>query len=515
MSAPSSFKTAARDGTFRAIRKLIAENPAIENREIALRAGCSIWMVDRLSPVSRIEFGVSSHGARQPYVEVDARRYRDACARINVTPIDIPKDGKVFRVKSAVAPTPPTPAPTIGRTPAHIAYQQQFREVFRYLAANPGVSNAMLRDALSLRNFGIAADARLELGLRWSSGRGMRPSGYRVRKAVYEEACRKHGVAPIPFEDSEVMFTALQPSTPFGAPGMPTVAGRHKGHDLLLFLAQNPGASGKEVRAALVLKDSTMASRARKELGIRRGGGASHGYTVVKEEYLKGCKKHGIEPLPLESDTFFPSDPRELVTVSAERALVRQQRSGTVTKKTDRRIKHLRKFPLWKKTVAFFADNPAATDKEVFVAVGANDTMVLWARRALGIVRFPHLDEVRVEGFIYHSSCTRHGVSPRGDIPSVGTVTLHPSKPAPFATSIATVPTSEVPPEVLAATPPDVQPPRADTPVTTQGNDELAQLRGIIDLLRTEMAKRRIESVKVDPGGVTIRRTVVVEEPFV
>ena len=300
---------------------------------------------------------------------------------------------------------------------------------------------------------------------------------------------------------------------------------------VLRFLAVNPGATNDVLKKSVPTDSAVglVAADVRKELGLRwqTQKGAAPGYRVDKSKYLKACVRHGIQPLALEDGKVLPNTTTVRVpTLPRVPAPAKRQRT-TISQRT--------RGPAM---IRFLAQNPGATSQQAMVVLGVKDFgLSTMARKELGLSwkKAGGVGGYLVDAAAYHAACEQYGIQP---LPGVTEGAFFPStfyeevvvpetpdKPnrerartlmsakgttRGTATSIATVPTSEVPPELLAATPRDLQP-----PVTTQGNDELAQLRGIIDLLRTEMAKRRIESVKVDPGGVTIRRTVVVEEPFV
>lgn len=75
---------------------------------------------------------------------------------------------------------------------------------------------------------------------------------------------------------------------------------------------------------------------------------------------------------------------------------------------------------------------------------------------------------------------------------------------------VATVPTSEVPPEVLAATPANVQP-RKPIPQAREG---VTEIKDLVKLLRIVMAEENLTHLSVHPDGVTFRRVVVEEGMF-
>lgn len=72
---------------------------------------------------------------------------------------------------------------------------------------------------------------------------------------------------------------------------------------------------------------------------------------------------------------------------------------------------------------------------------------------------------------------------------------------------IVTVPTSEVPPEVLAATPKNLQPPVRATVAPTD-------VRDLVQLLRVAMEAEGIERLVVTKDAVTFRRVVIEEGSF-
>jgi hypothetical protein len=84
-------------------------------------------------------------------------------------------------------------------------------------------------------------------------------------------------------------------------------------------------------------------------------------------------------------------------------------------------------------------------------------------------------------------------------------------KAAPVAAPLlVTVPTTEVPPEVLAATPANLQPSKP-LPPPPEGATEIKDL---VKLLRIVMAEENITHLSVSPDGVTFRRVVIEEGTF-
>ena len=74
---------------------------------------------------------------------------------------------------------------------------------------------------------------------------------------------------------------------------------------------------------------------------------------------------------------------------------------------------------------------------------------------------------------------------------------------------VATVATAEVPPEVLAATPANVQPPVVRAAVSTP---DMKDLKDAVALLRAVMAQHNVESMTITATKADMRRVVVLDQ---
>jgi hypothetical protein len=171
----------------------------------------------------------------------------------------------------------------------------------------------------------------------------------------------------------------------------------------------------------------------------------------------------------------------------------------------------------------FMAKNPGAPNKAIQQHFRTNTvgSFIAGIRTRLGYRYSTQPLGYRVERQKYLATCKDYGVEPV-EMPEQEFVffPMTKSSAARPVSAVTTVPTAEVTPAVLAETPRELRPATPEKAETEglnakEGDDQYAQLRGIVAMLRTEMAKRGIETVRIEPGGVVIRRTVVVEEPFV
>lgn len=158
-------------------------------------------------------------------------------------------------------------------------------------------------------------------------------------------------------------------------------------------------------------------------------------------------------------------------------------------------------------------DLPNLTKGEVMSVVQA-------ARKTLGITTgLGKQLSVSVDARVFEAACDLHNLD-RVIIPASGTYPKEnlrlgrPPLPAvaetpPAAPVVATVPTAEVPPEVLAATPANVQPPppRAAAPMP-----DMKDLKDAVALLRAVMAHHNVESMTITATKADMRRIVVLDQ---
>lgn len=133
---------------------------------------------------------------------------------------------------------------------------------------------------------------------------------------------------------------------------------------------------------------------------------------------------------------------------------------------------------------------------------------------------------VRIERETFAATCAQYGLE-SAEIPADGLFPKEnrpmnaPPAPAP-ALVIATVPTTEVPPEVLAEAPPRVETPDEDrivlslpaVPVVAPGRSAPADVKELVQLLRLAMAAENIERLTITKDALTFRRIVVEEGEY-
>jgi len=276
-------------------------------------------------------------------------------------------------------------------------------------------------------------------------------------------------------------------------------------------LAKTPTLTNAELIEALKFSDAYAFTEARKRLGIQAPPGPAAFVRIVHATYYKGCRDLRVHPLRIPESGVFT---RHRVSGTA---LAQIGPSEEVLAQFSRRYSQ-------EDVLVFVARNPAATNKDIVQHFRTSTVAPLIAgiRVKLGYHYIAQPRGFQVDRKAYLATCALHGVEPV-EMPEQDSVFFPVKKPNATHTvsAVATVPTSDVPPAVLADTPRELRPatpeeqPQPDAVIAQEGNDQYAQLRALVTLLRTEMAKRGIDTVRIEPGGVTVRRTVVVEEPFV
>jgi hypothetical protein len=413
--------------------------------------------------------------------------------------------------------TPKTPrrrAPRVNRS----YHQDILRRVKRLLAQNPTLSNDDLVTTLNvhknnyLREF---AKAREILGIAaW--GRTREGNRVRIDIAVYYPACKDLGVKAVAIpEDGYLIRHKFRIPQPVLSAG--------KFHNVLVYMAHNPGASNKKIQASCPEATAPFINSARVVLGYARGGGAGRGYTVIRQLYMDACAQHGIEPLslPPEPRIFYSShnenEPsrtslrHEVCTPSVIPSLEASRQATTQARLSTRPVSVDDILP-------FMAKNPGATNADIERLFKPHRVHHLLAgiRTLLGYRYITQPHGFQVDRRKYLAACEEHGLEPK-EMPEQDFVMFTLKNRS--VSTVETVPTAEVPSEVLADTPRELRPAtpeeKPETVIAQEGNDQYAQLRALVTLLRTEMAKRGIDTVRIEPGGVTVRRTVVVEEPFI
>jgi len=142
------------------------------------------------------------------------------------------------------------------------------------------------------------------------------------------------------------------------------------------------------------------------------------------------------------------------------------------------------------------------------------------ARKTLGITTgLGKQLAVDVNTTVFNAACDRYNLD-RVTIPTSGRYpkenlklvrpSLSPAaEPPPAAPVVDTVPTAEVPPEVLAATPTNVQPPTQRAAVSTP---DMKDLKDAVALLRAVMAHHNVESMTITATKADMRRVVVLDQ---
>lgn len=142
------------------------------------------------------------------------------------------------------------------------------------------------------------------------------------------------------------------------------------------------------------------------------------------------------------------------------------------------------------------------------------------ARKTLGITTgLGKQLAVDVNTTVFNAACDRYNLD-RVTIPASGRYpkenlklvrpSLSPAaEPPPAPPVVATVPTAEVPPEVLAATPANVQPPVQRAAVSTP---DMKDLKDAVALLRAVMAHHNVESMTITATKADMRRVVVLDQ---
>jgi hypothetical protein len=276
-------------------------------------------------------------------------------------------------------------------------------------------------------------------------------------------------------------------------------------------LARTPTLTNAELIEALKFNDANAFTQARKTLGIYALPGQPSFVRIVHATYYKACRDLRVPPLRIPESGVF-SRHHDVETAPAQVGP-----SGEVLAPVVRRRSH-------EDILRFVARNPAATNKDIVQHFRTNSVAIFIAniRARLGYHYIAQPRGFQVDRKTYLATCALYGVEPV-EMPEQDSVffPVKKSNATHTVSAVATVPTSDVPPAVLAETPRELRPampeeqPQPDAMIAQEGNDQYAQLRALVTLLRTEMAKRGIDTVRIEPGGVTLRRTVVVEEPFV
>lgn len=280
---------------------------------------------------------------------------------------------------------------------------------------------------------------------------------------------------------------------------------------VLALLASEPALSGRMVGEWLNIpryKAEPATRRAREILGIVPG---SDDVLVQRDTYLAACAARGIPPITLPANGLLPRPASSLPG------------------------RHRTRETLIRKAVAHLAKNPLATTKEIEDALGNKTTSVAQAgtaaRAALGIVLGRgRSTEVTVDMAKWKKTCEEHGLTEVYALPADGILTKpvvsrsrreHPvPKPARKTPrtprrmlrehhlarppEVATVPASEVPAPVRAQYDAEEAARRA--------GDPLKDVRDLVELLRSEMVKHRIESLTLTATDTKVRRLVVVDE---
>jgi hypothetical protein len=286
-------------------------------------------------------------------------------------------------------------------------------------------------------------------------------------------------------------------------------------------LAQNPTLSNEELAKILkVGKNSYLRefAKARDIVGITSMRQASNGMRIQIDiaVYYPACKDLGVRAVAIPEDGY----------------LIRHK-TALVIKNFPNTALAPKNFPnsgRFRNILVYMAHNPGASNKKIIEACPeASSPLINSARVVLGYARGGGAERgYTVIRQVYMDACKQHNIEPLS-LPSAPRIfysslrdKIGPDTPRDnvrFASTIQTVPTAEVPSEVLADTPRELRPAtpeeKPETVIAQEGNDQYAQLRALVTLLRTEMAKRGIDTVRIEPGGVTVRRTVVVEEPFI
>lgn len=337
-------------------------------------------------------------------------------------------------------------------------------------------------------------------------------------KVVY--GCRKYAVyasrleaagfpllsqsAPLPVAPTIVTTLAtLNPPTQEEVPMPPAEVSPLSDTDTLTerviaLLASEPALSGRVVGEWLGVsryKVEPLVKVARKVLGIVAG---VDDVLIQPDTYRAACAARGITP----------------ITLPANNIVLRPESSRPGRTRTRRGV--------LEKAIAHLAKNPLATAKDVKEAIGVNTTTVASAtteaRGVLGIEfgRGRSL-AVTVDMDKWRKTCEEHGLTEVFPVPQDGVI-------------LKTWPTREVserPASKPAAPPRPARPPRSSlrehplpqsavpaavvAPEVPAG-DPLKDVRDLVELLRAEMVKHRIESLTLTAYETKMRRLVVVDE---
>ena len=263
---------------------------------------------------------------------------------------------------------------------------------------------------------------------------------------------------------------------------------------VVALLANEPSLSGRMVGDWLGMpryKAEPATKKARAILGIVPG---SEDVLVQRDTYLAACASRGIPPITLPPDN---------IVMRPKGSLPGRHR----TRET-----------LLTKVIAHLSQNPLATAKEVEDALGNKTTSVAQAataaRIALGIsIGRGRSAEVTVNVEKWKKTCEEHGLTEVYSLPIDGVI----------ARPIVTRPLSEHPVPTPATKP--IRAPRplrehhvARPPVPVAASvpassgDPLKDVRDLVELLRSEMVKHRIESLTLTATETKVRRLVVVDE---
>ena len=257
-------------------------------------------------------------------------------------------------------------------------------------------------------------------------------------------------------------------------------------------LAANPCLSNGDLARMVGTREGTVgheAQAARRDLGIFAKA-ADH-VLIEPDVYLPKCRELNVTPVEVPPSREIPRKAHLSAKVL----------SGPV------RI-HL--FGARLDLFRFLAAHPGASNHEVLARVPSitQTADCSWVRQQLGI-RYGggYSRGYKVNKGQYLAGCEKYGLTPI-EIPPDGFFPHLRFENMPKNSKIETVPTAEVPPDVLAATPRELRPPMEPVMIAAMGGDKYEQLKGAISLVRTEMARLNIESLTIDPSDVTIHELV-------
>ena len=209
---------------------------------------------------------------------------------------------------------------------------------------------------------------------------------------------------------------------------------------------------------------------------------------VHKGTYIAACEARGITPIDLPPDGLVARPEGSLPGIRSRETVL------------ERVITYLAKNPLARgRTVANAVGEPSAT---VPAQIGP-------ARSVLGITSGSL--GVTVDLATWKRACKKHGLTDVFPVPKDGFIPREDApvldaRPAPKPRPLREYPLARPP----VATPVPVPVPVVASEVA--GGDPLKDVRDLVELLRSEMVKHRIESLTLTATDTKVRRLVVVDE---